>query len=98
MPRYKVLQRSFIGGRICEPGEEVVTDVLPGPNLQPLDKEGEKLALSLSDERKRREEERKAREDAAKHSQRVVEALAPALAATLADAVSKAITAGNKAA
>lgn len=42
MPRYRVLATSYIGDRLCEPGQEVDYDGLPGSNLEPLDKAAEK--------------------------------------------------------
>lgn len=41
MPKFKVLERSFIGDRVYEAGDEVEFSGLPGPNLEPLDKAGE---------------------------------------------------------
>jgi hypothetical protein len=37
MPRYRVLEKSFIIDRIVEAGEEVEYDGWPGHNLEPLD-------------------------------------------------------------
>lgn len=37
MPKYKVLERTFINNAIAEPGAEVEWDGLPSPNLEPLD-------------------------------------------------------------
>jgi hypothetical protein len=44
MPRYKVLEKSYINNRIVEAGEEVDYDGLPSGNLEPLDKAGQKAA------------------------------------------------------
>ena len=44
MPRFEVLEKSFIGTRIYEVGEHVEFDGLPGANLKPLDKLGEAAA------------------------------------------------------
>lgn len=44
MPRYKVLEKSYINNRIVEVGEEVEYDGLPAGNLEPLDKSGAKAA------------------------------------------------------
>lgn len=40
MPRYKVLEKSYLDFVLREPGEEIEFAGLPGPNLQPLDDEG----------------------------------------------------------
>lgn len=37
MPRYRVLEQSFIGDRLWQPAEEIDYDGLPGSNLLPLD-------------------------------------------------------------
>jgi hypothetical protein len=37
MPRYRVLEASFIGDRLWQPTEEIDYDGLPGSNLLPLD-------------------------------------------------------------
>ena len=37
MPRYRVLEQSFIGDRLWQPEEELDFDGLPGANLYPLD-------------------------------------------------------------
>lgn len=42
MPRYRVLETSYIGERIVEAGAEVEYDGRPGKNLEPIDKAAEK--------------------------------------------------------
>ncbi|HEX9446803.1 MAG TPA: hypothetical protein VF920_02450 [Dongiaceae bacterium] len=44
MPRYRVLELSFIGDRLREPDEEIDFDGLPGSNLLPLDAAARKAA------------------------------------------------------
>ena len=36
MPKYRVLQQSFIGGKLVEEGDEVEYDHGPGHNLEPI--------------------------------------------------------------
>lgn len=47
MPKYKVLQKSFIGNRIVEEGEIVDYDGEPSENLEPVDKAAKKAAASV---------------------------------------------------
>lgn len=44
MPRYRVLQKSYINERIVHEGEEVDYDGQPGTNLEPLDAEARRAA------------------------------------------------------
>jgi hypothetical protein len=37
MPRYRILEQSFIGDRLWQPDEEIDFDGVPGANLHPLD-------------------------------------------------------------
>ncbi len=46
MPKYKVLQKSFIGDRLVEVGEVVDYEGEMGSNLESLDKPTDKLAAS----------------------------------------------------
>lgn len=39
MPKYRVLELSFINARLIPAGEEIEFDGDPGPNLEPLDDE-----------------------------------------------------------
>jgi hypothetical protein len=39
MARFKVLSRSFINNRTCDPGDIVEYDGVPAENLEPMDKE-----------------------------------------------------------
>lgn len=64
MPKYEVLEKSHLpagekGNRIYEAGETVDYDGLPGPNLKPLDAEGEakqkEYFVALETQRKARE-------------------------------------------
>ena len=41
MPKYRVLQKSFIDNHLREAGETVDYDGLPSENLEPLDEAGE---------------------------------------------------------
>jgi hypothetical protein len=45
MPKYLVLEKSYINNRIYEAGEEVSYDGLPSANLKPLDDEGKGKAV-----------------------------------------------------
>lgn len=47
MPKYRVLQKSFIGNRIVEEGEEVDYDGEPSDNLGPIDKAAKKVVDSI---------------------------------------------------
>lgn len=47
MPKYRVLQKSFIGNRIVEEGEEVDYDGEPSDNLVPIDKAAKKVVESI---------------------------------------------------
>ncbi len=40
MPKYRVLEQSFIDAKVMFPGEEIEYDGLPAENLEPLDDEG----------------------------------------------------------
>lgn len=40
MPKYRVLEKSYIGTKVVEPGDEIDYDGLPAENLEPLDDEG----------------------------------------------------------
>lgn len=44
MPKYRVLEKSFIGVHLVEAGAEVEYDGLPGKNLEPLDDEAKAQA------------------------------------------------------
>ena len=44
MPRYRLLDMSFIGDRLWQPEEEIDYDGLPGGNLLPLDAAARKAA------------------------------------------------------
>ena len=48
MPKYKVLEKSFINGDIHEAGAEVDYAGLPGPNLEPTDDEGRAAAAEAA--------------------------------------------------
>mgnify|MGYP000001570768 FL=1 len=45
MPKYEVLEKSFIDNHIVEVGAVIEFDGLPGRNLKPLDAEGEAKAI-----------------------------------------------------
>lgn len=47
MPKYKVLQKSFIGNRLVEEGETVDYDGEPSDNLEPIDKAAKKVVESI---------------------------------------------------
>lgn len=47
MPKYKVLQKSFIGNRLVEEGETVDYDGEPSDNLEPVDKAAKKVVDSI---------------------------------------------------
>lgn len=47
MPKFEVLQKSFIGNRIVEEGEIVDYDGEPSDNLKPVDKAAKKAAESV---------------------------------------------------
>ena len=47
MPKYKVLQKSFIGNRLVEEGETIDYDGEPSDNLEPVDKAAKKAAESV---------------------------------------------------
>jgi hypothetical protein len=49
MPRYRVLELSFINDRLREVDEEVDYDGLPGSNLQPLDAAARKAAKAAEE-------------------------------------------------
>jgi hypothetical protein len=44
MPKYRVLEKSYINNRIHEEGDEIEYDGLPSSNLQPLDSAGKEKA------------------------------------------------------
>lgn len=44
MPRYRVLEQSFIGDRLWQPEEEIEYEGFPGGNLLPLDAAARKAA------------------------------------------------------
>lgn len=48
MARYEVLEPSFLGTRIYQPGEIFEFDGIPGPNLKPLDKPAEAKAAEAA--------------------------------------------------
>ena len=47
MPKYKVLQKSFLGNRLVEEGEVVDYDGEPSDNLEPVDKAAKKVVDSI---------------------------------------------------
>jgi hypothetical protein len=49
MPKFRVLEKSFIDNSIAEEGKIVEYDGVPGKNLEPVDAAGEKLAEKASD-------------------------------------------------
>lgn len=49
MPKYRVVEKSFIDNAIREPGDIVNYDGIPSSNLEAIDEEGQALA-ALSDE------------------------------------------------
>ena len=51
MPKYKVLERSYIGERLVEKDELVEYDGKPGNNLEPTDAEGRRAAKEFAEER-----------------------------------------------
>jgi len=49
MPQYRVVEKSFIGNKLCEEGEIVEYDgKYPGPNLEPADKAAEKVKAGVN--------------------------------------------------
>lgn len=50
MPRYLVLQRSFIDFRLVEPGAEIEYSGKPDSNLEPLDDDAKSAAAARVDE------------------------------------------------
>lgn len=40
MPKYEVVERSFIDGRVFMPGDKIDFDGVPARNLKPLDEKG----------------------------------------------------------
>lgn len=53
MPRYRVNTRSFIADQLVEEGGEIDYEGVPGSNLDPLDKAGEKAKKAAEDLRKK---------------------------------------------
>jgi hypothetical protein len=45
MPKYKIKERSFIGNRLVEEGEEIEYQGKPGSSLHPLDEEAQQAVL-----------------------------------------------------
>ena len=48
MARYRVLETSFMQGRIFKEGDEVEHDGEPGPNLEPIDKLAQTVVAKLA--------------------------------------------------
>lgn len=48
MARYRVLETSFLHGRILKEGDEVEYDGEPGPNLEPVDKPAQAVVAKLA--------------------------------------------------
>jgi hypothetical protein len=47
MPKYEVLAKSFIDGKVHEEGAVIEYDGFPGSNLKPLDKAAEDIAKQV---------------------------------------------------
>jgi hypothetical protein len=47
MPKYRVLEKSFINNSIVDEGKIIDFDDKPGSNLEPIDAQGEALAKSV---------------------------------------------------
>ena len=96
MPRYRILEKSFIGNRLVQPGDEIESDETPAPHWEPLDKPAKAASKSAAaDDAARAEaarveaEARAAREASmslpAAPQQEIARAEAEAVAADVAD-------------
>lgn len=76
MPRYKILELSFIGNVLVQPGTEIESDDIPAAHWEPLDKAAKLASKASADEEAQRVEV--ARKDAGERAAKEAAVAVPA--------------------